>query len=63
MDRSDIYKAVMEIENLCTAPHWNANRRIRVECLARKVRLQLEVELAPDDFSDPPRAPVTKGFE
>jgi hypothetical protein len=66
MDRSDIYKVVMEIENLCTAPRWKVApglRRIQIECLARKLRLQLEPGLAPDDFSDPPRTPITKGFE
>lgn len=36
---------------------------VLARCAVEVLLKELEPGLAPDDFSDPPRAPVTKGFE
>jgi hypothetical protein len=36
---------------------------VLARCAVEVLLKELEPGLAPDDFSDPPRTPITKGFE
>lgn len=46
MKLSEILAALKKIENICLTQHWTADRRWKIEQIARDTRRRIEIEIA-----------------